>query len=76
MPANKKAPKTPSLDMVAISVQTAQVALQSMNKLAGGDGRTKVIIGKAEMELEKVLGTAPENPNGKVDEVSEVLEGQ
>ncbi len=51
---SKKAP-IKQLTRVTISLQTAKVALQALNKLVGRDGRSKVIIGQAEMELEGLL---------------------
>lgn len=40
---------------VTISIQTARIAQQAITRLNGSDGRTKVIIGMAEVELENVL---------------------
>lgn len=59
---------------VTISIQTARVAQQALNKFVGGDGRTKVIIGSAEIELEQVLAavnvTEEASPNGVAEPVS------
>lgn len=57
MVRNRRTTSLPTVTTVTISTQTARMAQQALNKLNGGDGRSKVIIGQAEMELEKVLGS-------------------
>ncbi len=63
---------------VTISTQTARIAQQALNKLVGGDGRSKMLIGQAEVELEKVLGTtsgAQAGSNGTPSESSDGVAG-